>query len=56
MPNGRAQLTNDLSYSNLEIQDWKKCGEEGAGDIKCLDKGRDLHGTIMMDEMIHNIN
>ena len=23
------------------------------GDIKCLDKGRDLQGAIMMDEMIH---
>ena len=26
---------------------------EGGGDIKCLDKGRDLQGAIMMDEMIH---
>ena len=37
-------------------------GEMGEGrrgrrrDIKCLDKGRDLHGAIMMDGMIHNIN
>ena len=38
-------------------------GEMGEGrrgrrrDIKCLDKGRDLHGAIMMDEMIqHKLN
>ena len=30
-------------------------GEE-RWDIKCLDKGRDLHGAIMMDGMIHCIN
>ena len=34
----------------------RSVGRKGEGDIKCLDKGRDLHGTIMMDEMIHPIN